>query len=83
MRVAPCFGFGWVFLWHLKPGGMFCFTFLEVGLEKEEKLKGKISRMLMLVVLLSLLLLLLLRLVVVLLLLVVVVLRNPWGAAEN
>lgn len=63
---------------------MFCFTFLEVGLEKEEKLKGKISRMLMLVVLLSLLLLLLLlRLVVVLLLLVVVVLRNPWGAAEN
>ena len=25
-------------------GGCFVFTFLEVGLEKEEKLKGKISR---------------------------------------
>ena len=44
---APCLSVlvGFFFLWHLKPGGdVFVFTCLEVGLEKEEKLKGKISR---------------------------------------
>ena len=41
---CPVFRFRLGLFMAPKTRGMFCFTFLEVGLEKEEKLKGKISR---------------------------------------